>query len=186
MSITACAVGGEEYHEDRGLPSSLHFMKFYKVYQAKETMGLLTKRGAYADAKPLTRAQAVDVPMATFLSQIEKSLIACVKYALSTLWSIMSNRRAYDGLARFCYFFPDRSRSTRSLGPITIANIISSQYYFAALYVFLEHINDKQTALNFPCTNFKSPNQLSDKFAISPSVPELQLQVYCYKYCPWE
>lgn len=34
-----------------------------------KTGNTLTKSGAYAEAKPLTRAQAVDVPIATFLKE---------------------------------------------------------------------------------------------------------------------
>ena len=39
-----------------------------------KTGNTLTKSGAYAEAKPLTRAHAVDVPIATFL----KEKVACM------------------------------------------------------------------------------------------------------------
>ena len=45
----------------------LHFC-FFMLKMAK-TGNTLTKSGAYAEAKPLTRAQAVDVPIATFLKE---------------------------------------------------------------------------------------------------------------------
>ena len=49
--------------------SRLH-VSFFMLKMAN-TGNTLTKSGAYAEAKPLTRAQAVDVPIATFLKEKE-------------------------------------------------------------------------------------------------------------------